>query len=161
MIPWPQRLYFWGVHWIFAEVVLTSLWGFVETGSWRLMGVSSVWSFLVYGLGTLLVAEPGHNILVSYRVPLLARCMIYVVFMRCVIYVVFTYTWEFSCGLIVECLFDWDKSEEFSSYIMGLIVMEYIPVWFLASLCFEGILALMKASGPIPRWTRTSSRTWC
>lgn len=145
MLPWPQRLYFWGVHGIFAEVMFTGIWEFVVTGRWRLMGVSSIWSFLVYGLGTFLVAEPVHNILVSYKVPLLVRCMIYVVF---------TYIWEFSCGVILD-FFDarpWDYSE-FTFNIMGLITMEYIPAWFFSSLCFEVIFALMKASGPIPRWT--------
>ena len=145
MLPWAQRLYFWGVHGIFAEVMFTGLWEFVVTGSWRLMGVSSIWSFLVYGLGTFFIAESGHNILVSYKVPLLMRCMIYVVF---------TYIWEFGCGVILD-VFDarpWDYSE-FTFNIMGLITMEYIPVWFFAGLCFEGIFALMKTSGPIPRWT--------
>ena len=144
MLPWAQRLYFWGVHGIFAEVMFTGIWELVVSGNWRLMGVSSIWSFLNYGLGTFLMAEGGHNLLVSCRVPLLFRCMIYVIF---------TYIWEFSCGLVLD-IFDarpWDYTD-FDYDVMGLITMEYIPVWFFAGLYFEFIMSVMKNVAPIPRW---------
>ena len=137
MLPWPQRLYFWGVHGIFAEVVFTGLWEFVVTGNWRFMGVSSMWSFFVYGLGTFFVAEFLHKLLVSYKIPLLLRCLIYVLF---------AYAWEFLCGVILDCFGTrpWDYTD-FDYDIMGLITMEYAPVWFLGGLVFEGAMSLMKA----------------
>lgn len=147
MLPWPQRLYFWGVHGIFAEVAFTALWEFVVTGNLRLMGVSSLWSFLIYGLGTFLMAESIHNFLCSRKVPLLVRCLVYVLS---------TYIWEFSCGLLLD-YFDarpWDYSD-FKFNVMGLITMEYIPVWFLAGLYCEWILHVMKSLEPIPLWKKT------
>ena len=144
MLPWSHRLYFWGVHGIFAEVVFTALWEFVVSGNWRFMGVSSIWSFLTYGLGTFLLAEWGHSFLVSLQVPLLLRCCFYVV---C------TYIWEFSCGVVLD-LFDarpWDYSQ-FTFNVKGLITMEYIPAWFFAGLYFEWIISAMKTVEKIPKW---------
>ena len=144
MLPWPYRFYFWAVHGVFAEVVFTALWEFVVSGNLRLMGVSSVWSFLVYGLGTFLMAEPVRSFLLWKRVPLLARCLCYVAF---------TYLWEFTCGIVLDHFQarPWDYSE-FSYNVMGLITMEYIPVWFFGGLCFEGIMAAMEKVEPIPKW---------
>ncbi len=144
MLPWIHRLYFWGVHGIFLEVVFTGIWEFVVSGNWRLMGVSSIWSFLMYGLGTFLIAESGHNLLVSLRVPLL---------MRCLCFVPLTFLWEFSCGLFFD-LFEarsWDYSA-FTYNIMGLITLEYTPVWFFVGLYCEMLIAFMKSVEPIPRW---------
>ena len=145
MLPWAQRLYFWGVHGIFAEVVFTGIWEFVVSGNWRLVGVSSIWSFLIYGLGTFLMAEPGYSLLLSLKVPLLLRCLCYVIF---------TYTWEFSCGLLLDCFEarSWDYSA-FTYNVKGLITMEYIPVWFFAGLYFEMIMSFMRSVEPIPKWS--------
>ncbi len=136
MLPWPQRLYFWGVHGIFAEVVFTGLWEFVVTGNWRLMGVSSIWSFLVYGLGTFFGAEFLRQFLISHKIPLLLRCLIYVFS---------TYVWEFSCGVLLDCFGarPWDYTN-FDYDVMGLITMEYAPVWFLGGLFFEGIISFIE-----------------
>jgi uncharacterized membrane protein len=144
MLPWAHRLYFWGVHGIFAEVIFTGLWEFVISGDWRLKGVSSIWSFLVYGLGTFLLAESGRGYLVSLKVPLLLRCCIYVVL---------TYVWEFSCGMLLD-MFEarsWDYSQ-FTYNIKGLITMEYIPVWFFAGLYFEWIMSVWRTVERVPRW---------
>lgn len=144
MLPWPQRLYFWGVHGIFAEVIFTGIWEYLVSGSWRLMGVSSMWCFFIYGFGTLL-AELVHRTLVSYKIPLLVRCLCYVLI---------AYVWEFSCGLILDAFGarPWDYSD-FDYDFMGLITLEYAPVWFLAGLYYEFILATMKSVEPIPKWS--------
>ena len=157
MLPWPQRLYFWGMHGIFAEVMYTAIREFMETGDKELKGVSTIWALLVYALGTILVVEPVRETLVCFRVPLLARCIIYVVMMRLMIYVVFTFTWEYTCGAFVGCLFNWEHSEEFAALITGMIAMEHIPMWILASLCFEGIYAIMKSSASMVRCFRTNA----
>ena len=137
MLPNLMRLYFWGVHGIFVEIVFTSIWEFVVTGDWRLIGMTSLWSFLVYGLGTFLVAENIYNFLTSRGVPLLARCLVYVVF---------TYAWEFCCGLILDCFNarSWDYSH-FNYNVMGLITMEYAPFWFFGGMYGEMIFNIMKS----------------
>ena len=146
MLPWPLRLYFWGVHGLFSEVVFTALWEFVLTGNLRLIGVSSIWSFPIYGLGAFLVAENVYHFLSSRKVPLLARCLVYVL---CI------YAWEFSTGLLLDCLNarPWDYSD-FDYDVMGLITMEYAPVWFLAGVYGEGIIHAMKSLEYIPKWKK-------
>ena len=146
MLPKLMRLYFWGVHGIFMEIVFTSIWEFVVTGDWRLMGVTSLWSFLVYGLGTFLAAESLSDFLTSRGIPLLARCLVYVLFI---------YTWEFSCGLLLDCFNarSWDYSH-FDYNVMGLITMEYAPFWFLGSMYCEMLYDIMKSLEHVPRWKK-------
>ena len=148
MLPWQQRLYFWGVHGVFAEVIFTAMWEwFAGGGAWSLKGFSSAWSFLTYGLGTFLLAEPLHRRLLSSRVPLPARLLVYVAG---------TYVWEFSCGLVLgywgAC--PWDYSQ-FTYNLYGVITMEYAPFWALAGLYFEMIMHCMVSVEPLPRWKRT------
>ena len=145
MLPWPQRLYFWGVHGIFAEVIFTGIWEFVVSGKWSLMGVSSIWSFLVYGIGSFAV-EQVREFLLSRKISLL---------MRCLIYVLCAYIWEFSCGLLLDMVAKrpWDYTD-FDYDVMGLITLEYAPVWFVGGLCFEAIMAVMETVQPIPRWSK-------
>lgn len=144
MLPWAHRLYFWGVHGVFSEIMFTGLWEFVVSGNWRLMGVSSIWSFLVYGLGGMLMGECGRSFMLSFKIPLLLRCLCYVLLI---------FVWELSCGMFLD-LFGarpWDYSQ-FSYNIKGLITMEYVPVWFFAGLYFEGLMSAMEMVEPVPRW---------
>ena len=143
MLPWPQRLYFWGVNGIFVEVVFTGLWEFVVSGNINLMGISSIWSFFVYGLGTFL-AESFYNLFISFKIPLLVRCLFYTLLI---------YLWEFACGLLLNQfgVKSWDYSQ-FTYNVMGLITMEYAPLWFFAGLYFEGVMSAMKSVESTPRW---------
>ena len=146
MLPWPYRLYFWGVHGVFAEVVFTAVWEFVVGGSLRLMGMSSLWSFLVYGLGTFAGAELARKLMLARRVPTWARCLAYVPLV---------YTWEFSCGAILSH-FDacpWDYSE-FDYDFMGLITLEYAPLWLIGGAYFELIMLSMSSLEQKPLWRR-------
>jgi len=148
MLPWLYRLYFWGVHGVFAEVVFTGIWEFVMTGNWKLMGVSSIWSFLIYGVGTFLVAELVHKSQLG-KIPLL---------LRGVAYVFLTYFWEFTCGLVLDYFNarSWDYSA-FDYNIWGLITLEYIPVWYFAGIYCEGIQTVMKSLEPSPLWKRKTT----
>lgn len=98
------------------------------------MGVSSIWCFFIYGFGGLL-AECARSYLKQLNVPLLGRCVLYVV---CV------YAWEVACGLLLDCFKarPWDYSD-FDYDVMGLFTLEYAPVWFLGGLYFEYILSAM------------------
>lgn len=144
MLPWPQRLYFWGVHGIFSEVIFTGIWEFVVSGKWSLMGFSSIWSFLVYGIGGF-TTEWVRDLLISYKISLL---------MRCLVYVFCAYVWEFSWGLLLDTIDarPWDYTD-FDYDVMGLITLEYAPAWFLGGLWFEAIMAAMETVQPIPRWS--------
>ena len=149
MLPWQYRLYFWGVHGIFGEIVFTGLWEFAVTGKWQLMGVSSIWSFLTYGLGTFLLAELVRDWLVARHVPLLVRCLLYVLL---------AYAWEFSVGALLS-YFDacpWDYTA-FDYDVMGLITLEYAPGWFFAGMVFEYIANRMSCLEEVPPWRQKTT----
>ena len=152
MLPWQQRLYFWGVHGVFAEVLFTAAWDLFasEESSWSLIGQSSAWSFLTYGLGTFLLAEPIYRYLVSRCVPLPIRL---------IVYVLATYAWEFSSGAVLSQLgaCPWDYSG-FTFNYKGLITLEYAPFWAMAGACFELILSVMNSVETIPRWRHHKTR---
>ena len=146
MLPWPYRLYFWGVHGVFSEVVFTAVWEVVVGGSLRLMGTSSIWSFLVYGLGTFAGAELMREQMQARRVPTWARC---------VLYVPLVYAWEFGCGAILSYFHacPWDYSE-FDYDVMGLITLEYAPLWLMGGAYFELLMSCMASLEQKPLWRR-------
>ena len=141
MLSTPARFYFWGVHGIFGEVLFTATWEYVVHRGLQLKGFSSLWSFLNYGLGTLLV-EALHEFLVALKFPLIIRLVIYVLLL---------YLWEFTAGLLLlqfkAC--PWDYSQ-FDYNFMGLITLEYFPFWLIAASYFELIYLYMKQIGDMP-----------
>lgn len=128
---------------MFSEIMFTGIWEFVVTGKWQLMGVSSMWSFLVYGFGAFF-SEYIYHYLRSIRLPLLARCLVYVFV---------TYSWELSCGLVMDCFGarNWDYTA-FDYDFMGIITLEYAPIWFCAGLYYEYIMSVMNTLEQTPAW---------
>lgn len=118
------HFYFWGVQGIFSEVVFTGVREMLRTGNWDLVGESSVWSFLQYGLIGI-IAEVFRGALLSLRTPLLWRCFVY----ACV-YVMLSWTFAHHQ----------DK--------MALSVLELATVCFVHGLWFEAILYRMEIMRP-------------
>jgi uncharacterized membrane protein len=148
MLPWKYRLYFWGVHGVFVEVVFTAIWELVAVGNPRLMGQSSLWSFLIYGLGAFFGAELLREMMIARRVPLWARCLLYLPM---------TYCWEFLTGAVLR-LFGacpWDYSQ-FDYDVMGLITMEYAPLWLMGGVYFEFLMSCMTEVDRKTWWNKTS-----
>ena len=148
MLPWKYRLYFWGVHGVFVEVVFTAIWELVAGGNPRLMGKSSLWSFLIYGLGAFFGAELLREMMIARRVPLWARCFLYIPL---------TYCWEFLTGAVLR-LFGacpWDYSQ-FDYDVMGLITMEYAPLWLMGGVYFEFLMSCMTEVDRKSWWNKTS-----
>lgn len=135
MLPWQYRLYFWGAHGVFGEVIFTGVWEFVVTGKWQLMGVSSIWSFLTYGVGIFCFGEAVRNWLIKRDLSVPVRCLVYVL---CV------YAWEFAVGALLgyfgAC--PWDYTA-FDYDVMGLIALEYAPLWYLGGVYFEVLSSVM------------------
>lgn len=154
MLPWKQRLYFWGVHGVFVEVLFSACWEYLAAGvdkrSWKLMGYSSAWSFLTYGLGTYLCGETFYRWLAAHQVPLPGRLLVYVMA---------TYVWELSCGLLlVQCgACPWDYSA-FTYNLFGVITLEYAPLWAAAGLYFEIMMGVMASVEPVPHWKLKNKR---
>lgn len=148
MLPWPMRLYFWGVHGVFIEVVFTSLWELLASSKKNLAlhGFSSLWSFFMYGLGTFLLAEPAYRYAMRHHYPLPLRLLVYILV---------TYVWEFSCGLVLSRFGanSWDYSQ-FTYNIYGWITLEYAPFWALAGLVYEYIMHLMESVEELPQWKK-------
>jgi uncharacterized membrane protein len=128
-LPKLARFYIYGVQGIVTEVIYTALWEFIAKGSWKWIGISSTWAFIIYGLTTLFI-EHIKPYLISRNIKLPIRAFIY---MLCI------FIWEFSTGYTLK-LFNacpWDYSEWFNWNIMGLITLEYAPLWYFGSIVSE------------------------
>lgn len=143
MLPCVYRLYFWGVNGIFLELMFTALW---KSDTTRFTGVYTICAFLVYGLGTLLLAESARTIMIGFRFAMMTRALGYVVMIL---------TCELIGGAFLD-LFEarpWNYSQ-FTYNYKGLITMEYIPLWYFVGMYFECIIFLMKRLKPIPKRMR-------
>lgn len=141
MLPLLYRLYFWGAHGVFLEVVFTGVWEFVVTGKWRLMGTSSIWSFLIYGVGFCL-GEAVRDWMIRQRVSVQVRCLLYVF---CV------YAWELAVGALLGYFGarPWDYTA-FDYDLMGLVTLEYAPIWFFGGVYFEILVRAMSNLERVP-----------
>lgn len=88
-------------------------------------------SFPIYGLSCLVV-EQMYVYLTARKVPLLVRGLIYTLW---------TYCWEFSTGFILKqfgaC--PWDYTP-FHGDFMGLVTLEYAPLWFIGAIVNERLV---------------------
>lgn len=125
------RLFFYGIHGFFDEIVFTSTVDFIASGftDWTMKGHSSLWSFFIYGLCSYTVECMYLYLKTNTNIPMAIRG---------VLYVLWVYTWEFCCGLVLRkfnaC--PWDYSH-MSWNLCGLITLQYFPFWYLASLYQE------------------------
>lgn len=125
------RFYVYAIHGYVTEIMFTATWEFVINLNWKFPGNTSVWALPIYGFSTLVI-EQMYLHLREKNVPL---------FVRALIYTVWTYSWEFSTGYILK-KFDacpWDYTP-FEGDFMGLVTLEYAPLWFFGSLFCEQII---------------------
>lgn len=125
------RLFFYGIHGFFDEILFTSLFSFVESNfqDWRFRGYSSLWSFFMYGFGSFVIERLYLRWKDQWYLPMPARG---------VMYVLWVYLWELSCGLALRYFnaCPWDYSNR-QWNLFGLITLQYFPVWFVASIYHE------------------------
>ena len=122
------RFYIYAIHGYATEVMFTAIWEFVVNFNWKLPGVTSVWSFPIYGV-SVLVVEQLYLLMEPRGVPLVLRGLVYTLW---------TYGWEFSTGLILR-QFDacpWDYTP-FHGDFMGLVTLEYLPLWYFGAIFLE------------------------
>ena len=123
------RFYIYGMNGIVTEVLYTALWDFIAKGNWKWIGVSSSWAFIIYGLSSLFIEYlKPHLIAQNIKLPI-----------RAFIYMLWIFCWEFTTGYILR-LFNacpWDYTDWFSWNIMGLITLEYAPLWYFGSMFSE------------------------
>lgn len=134
-LPLASRLILYGLCGLFAEVMFTATWYFVDSvkyrHGWKLHGCTSVWSFPIYAVSSFVVE----------RMFLFLNGKTSVV-VRGVLYVLWTYIWEFVTGLVLRqfnaCPWDYRGYTHFN--IMGLITLDYAPLWFIGSLFLETVV---------------------
>ena len=125
------RIFLYGLHGFFDEIVFTSLFNFVESNflDWKFRGHSSLWSFFQYGFGSFVVEQMYLTWKDKWYLPMPVRG---------VLYVIWVYLWEFSWGVVLRhfnaC--PWDYSNR-QWNVYGLITLQYFPVWYVASLYQE------------------------
>lgn len=109
------------------EIVWTGLHSLL-TGDPKLVGNTSIWMFPIYGMAALFTPIcsilKGKNFII-----------------RGGIYAVCIFIAEFTTGALLRSfqLCPWDYSN--AKYnIMGLIRLDYAPVWFIAGLIFEKLV---------------------
>jgi uncharacterized membrane protein len=134
-LPLAFKLILYGLTGLFAEVMFTATWYFVDSvryrHGWKLHGCTSVWSFPIYSIS-------------SYVIELMFLSMNGKVnlFIRGIIYLLWTYLWEFTTGLILRqfnaC--PWDYTEYTYYNVMGLITFDYAPMWYIGSLLLEVVV---------------------
>jgi uncharacterized membrane protein len=130
-LPALGRFYIYGLQGILTEVVYTALWELVFTKSIKLIGVSSIYAFFIYAFSQMFI-ERIHSKLIQMRIHVLARGLVYLVW---------TYFWEFSTGYTLKqfnaC--PWDYESTFEWHFLGVITLEYAPLWYFGSILAEKI----------------------
>ena len=121
------RIYLYAIHGFVNEIFFTAACEFVATNSWKLRGETSLWALMLYGVNSLMMER--LYFLFKDRAPLPVRA---------VIYTVCGYSWEFCSGYVLRqfnaC--PWDYSH-LSGDFMGLITLEYVPLWYFGSIIDE------------------------
>ena len=134
-LPLASRLFLYGLCGLFAEVMFTATWYFVDSvkyrHGWKLHGCTSVWSFPIYAVSSFVVER--MFLFMNGRVAFLVRGLIYVMW---------TYLWEFVTGLVLRqfnaCPWDYRGYTHFN--IMGLVTLDYAPLWFVGTLLLETVV---------------------
>ncbi len=121
------------------------------SGDMKLMGYTSLWSFLSYGIAITVFGESIRNFFISRDIPFLLRCILSV---PC------SYAIEFFFGLVFTAMnvCPWDYSE-FEYNFMGLITLEYAPFWFAAGLYVDVLLGMLNSLEVMPVWKLSTKKT--
>uniref|UniRef100_A0A5S6QXG3 Transmembrane protein 229B n=1 Tax=Trichuris muris TaxID=70415 RepID=A0A5S6QXG3_TRIMR len=126
-----MRFYVYALHGLAMEIFYTAMWDVATKGNRQLHGITSLWAAFIYGLA-LLTGEQLYAKMQNRHG----------VLFRGLVYLLWAYLWEFSTGLLLR-LFNacpWDYTNQFYGNVMGLITLEYAPVWFVAGLVTEACL---------------------
>ncbi|KAM7300886.1 transmembrane protein 229B-like [Ixodes scapularis] len=127
----PCRVYLYGLHGFFLEVMFTAAWELVVSGSLKLHGCTSVWCLFIYSFSCL-VMEKIHDGLEPIGLPLHLRALAQTFWI---------YVWEFSTGWFLRKLngCPWDYAD-FTYNFCGLVTLEYAPLWYVCGFLFEYVL---------------------
>lgn len=124
------RLYIYGIHGYVTEVMFTAAWEFVVNTNWKFPGCTSVWSLFIYALCGFVIEQMYLRL--ERRMHIL---------LRGIVYLLWTYLWEFTTGYVLRYFnaCPWDYTP-FDFDLVGLITLEYAPLWYAATLVQEQLL---------------------
>ncbi|XP_043565073.1 transmembrane protein 229A [Chiloscyllium plagiosum] len=124
-LPGSLRFVFYGMHGFLDEIVFTSVFNLVEAADGRLLGHTSLWSFLMYGSCSFAVEKLYLQL--HYRWG-------WSTWQRLPVYILCIYSWELTWGLGLRLYnaCSWDYSH-YPLNFMGLITLMYLPGWLLLS----------------------------
>ena len=115
---WCMEILWTGLHSLFKK-------------DYKLIATTSIWMFFIYGMAVFL--KPLCDVLLGMSFPLVLRGGIY---MLCI------FAAEFTAGFTMKRLnaCPWDYSDSRFN-VLGLIRLDYAPVWFAAGLVMEALHA--------------------
>jgi uncharacterized membrane protein len=119
------RFYLYGLHGLLAEIIFTSL----SDETAKLRGTTSIWSFFIYAIALHYI----ERIYISLKkFPICIRGLVYTLWIL---------LWEFISGSALSLFHacPWDYSDHKYNF-MGMITLEYIPLWAISSLLAEQFL---------------------
>ncbi|XP_069811106.1 transmembrane protein 229B-like [Dendropsophus ebraccatus] len=124
------RFYIYAIHGLLCEIIFTATWDFVATCNCKLIGVSSIWAFFIYGTAIFVIER--MSLYLEGSCHLLCRCLLYTLW---------TYVWEFSTGFLLKTFHTcpWDYSH-FNGNLMGLITLEYAVPWYFGCMIAERVV---------------------
>ncbi|XDV24340.1 hypothetical protein PO909_028551 [Leuciscus waleckii] len=126
-----MRMYFYGMHGVTLDILLSSVRHFQDHSDLQL-GHTSLWSFFMYGSCSFVVEKLYLHL--HFRRG-------WRTWKRLPIYVCFIYAWEFSWGFALRqfgaC--SWDYSH-YPLNFMGLVTLLYLPGWVCLSL-YQDVLS--------------------
>jgi hypothetical protein len=125
------RFYLYGLQGLSTEIFYTAIWDFFALTSWKFIGVSSIWAFFIYAISHMFI-EYVKPKLKAKHIPM---------FLRAFIYLLWTYFWEFSTGYTLS-IFNacpWNYEGSLNWHFMGLITLEYAPLWYIGSIFAEQV----------------------
>jgi hypothetical protein len=114
-----------------AEIAYTGVASALHGEGWRLTGTTYLWMFPIYAAGAVLVLEPLHDRIRSWRW-----------WWRGLSYVPVVWAIEYATGaLLVQALgyCPWDYSGATRWHIDGLIRLDFAPLWCALGLVFERV----------------------
>lgn len=137
--PW-FRLLFYGALGFSYEIMFTAIWDFVASNfsNFKFTGYSSIWSFFIYGT----CSYCGEHVYLQTRNRLPT-------FVRGLVYIQMAYAWEFISGLLLNQFSarTWDYTH-YEYDVMGLIALEYAPLWFCSGLLQEHFYEYLLSLSP-------------
>ncbi len=142
-LPGFVRFYIYGIQGFCDEIVFTALLNFISTGNTTFKGHSSLSSFFIYGLYSLIIEHVYVFLYHKHRTKW---------YFRFLLYLVLIYTWEFISGWILR-QFDacpWDYSD-YSYNFMGLVTLEYAPAWLFANWLLEQLSEYLLTLRSMPK----------